>query len=106
MVSTRNMASKRMSEAEQMTLLMSLQREMVEMRRRNGEAARKNENEILALRKENEKMKRKLSGWRLSVGLTNLVGRSFTTPTGFKTVEEPKDKIHTQEVDESPTRTS
>ena len=34
-----------------------------------------------------------------SVGLTNLVGRSFTTPTDPKTVEESKDKVHIQEVD-------
>ena len=53
MVSTRSMAS------EKMTLLMSLQREMVEMKRRNEEITRKNEDEILALQKENEEMKRK-----------------------------------------------
>jgi len=35
-----------------------------------------------------------------SDGPTNLVGRSFTTPTSPKTVEEPKEKIHTQEVDD------
>ena len=34
-----------------------------------------------------------------SVGPTNLVERSFTIPTSPKTVEEPKDKVHTQEVD-------
>jgi len=54
MVSTR---SERMSEAEQMTLLMSLQREMVEMKRMNEESKQKNDDEILALRKENEEMK-------------------------------------------------
>jgi len=94
------MASKRMSEAEQMTLFMSLQREMVEMKRRNEEITRKNEEEILALRKENEEMKMKFVEGGPSVGLTNLVGRSFTTPTDPKTVEESKDKNHTQEVDD------
>jgi len=46
MASTRNMVSKRMSEAEQMTLLMSLQRKMAEMNRRKEEITRKNEDEI------------------------------------------------------------
>jgi len=40
-------------------------------------------------------MKRKFVEWGPSVGPTNLVGRSFTTPTDPRTVEEPKDKIHT-----------
>ena len=53
MVSTRSMVNKRMLEVEQMALLMSLQREMIEMKK-------KNEEEILSLRKENEEMKRKL----------------------------------------------
>ena len=54
------MASERMSEAEHMTLLMLLQREMTEMKRRNEEIAQKNEDEILALQKENEDVKKKL----------------------------------------------
>jgi len=88
-----------MSEAEQMTLFMSLQGEMVEIKRRNEEITRKNEEEILALRKENEEMKMKFVEGGPYVGPTNLVGRSFTTPTDPKTVEEPKNKSHTQEVD-------
>jgi len=35
MVLTRNMASKKMSDVEQMTLLMSLQRKMAEIKREN-----------------------------------------------------------------------
>jgi len=52
------MASERMTEAEQMTLLMFLQRGRAEMKRRNEEITKKNEDEILALRKENEEMKK------------------------------------------------
>jgi len=54
MVSTRNIVNGRMSEAKQMVLLISLQREMDEMRK-------KNEEEILVLRKKNEEMKKKLT---------------------------------------------
>jgi len=43
------MMNKRMSDAEQMTLLIFLQKEMAEMKRRNEETKRKNENEILTL---------------------------------------------------------
>jgi len=46
MVSTKSMASERMTEADQTTLLFSLQREMVELRKRNEEVSRKNEYEI------------------------------------------------------------
>jgi len=71
------MAGERMSEAEQMALLMSLQREMVEMKQRNQEVTQRNENEIQALRRENEEMKRKLTGEGSSTEPTNLVeGRS------------------------------
>jgi len=58
------MASERMSEAVQMPLLVSLQREMAEIRRRSKEVSRKNEDEILALRKENEEMRMKLEEGR------------------------------------------
>jgi len=54
MVLTRSMANKRMSEAKEMVVLMSLQREMAEKKK-------KNEEEILALQKENEEMKRNLT---------------------------------------------
>jgi len=36
----------RMSEADRMALLLSLQREMVEMKKKNEEVTRKNEQEI------------------------------------------------------------
>ena len=54
MVSTRNLSNDRMNEVEQKTLLLSLQREMSEIRK-------KNEEEIRVLRKENEEMKRQLT---------------------------------------------
>jgi len=94
------MMNERMSDAEQMELLMSLQKEMVEMKRRNEETKRKNEDEILALRRENEEMKRKFVEGGPSVGPTHLVRKSFTTLTGPRTVKESKDKIYTQEVDD------
>jgi len=37
MISTRNMTGEKMFDDEQMTLLMSLQREMAEMKRKNEE---------------------------------------------------------------------
>jgi len=59
MVLTRSMVRERIYDAEQMILLTSLQKEMVEMNRKNEEMQRKSEKEILALRKENEEMKKK-----------------------------------------------
>ena len=98
MVSTQSTVNKKTSDAKQMAVLMSLQKEMAEMKRTNKETKKKNEDEILALWKENEEMRRKFVEGGPSTGSTNLVGRSFTTPPGPKTVKEPKDKIHTQEV--------
>jgi len=43
MVSTRSMVNEKMFDAKQMTLLMSLQREMTKMKRRNEEVQRKSE---------------------------------------------------------------
>ena len=45
-----------MTEADQTMLLLSLQREMAEMRRKAEEAAQKNEQELQVLRRENEDM--------------------------------------------------
>jgi len=45
-----------------------------------AEMKRKNEEEILALQKENEKMKKLVRGGPSS-GPSNLVGKSLTTPT-------------------------
>jgi len=43
------MVNEKIYDAKQMTLLMSMQKEMVEMERMNKETKRKNEDEILAL---------------------------------------------------------
>jgi len=50
----------RMIEADQTMLLLSLQREMAEMKRKTEETAQKNEQELQVLRRENEEMKKKL----------------------------------------------
>jgi len=86
------MTSERMTEADQTTLLLSLQIEMIDLRRRNEEVSRKNEQEIQALRKKNEDMKRKLVEGGPSVVLNNLVSTSFTSPPNPRAVEETKDK--------------
>jgi len=78
MVSTRSM--ERMIEADQTMLLLSLQREMAEMRRKTEEAAKKNEQELQVLRMENEEMKKKLGEGGPSVIPTNVVGKSYTSP--------------------------
>jgi len=72
---------------------------MVEIKRRNEETKRKNEDEILTLQKENEGMKKFVKEGP-SIGPTHPTGRSFTTPTGPRTVKELKDKIHTQEAND------
>jgi len=78
MVSTRSM--ERMTKADQTILLLSLQREMAEMRRKTEEAAQKNEQELQLLRRENEEMKKKLGEGGPSVIPTNVVGKSYTSP--------------------------
>jgi len=70
----------RMTEADQTMLLLSLQREMAEMRRKTEEAAQKNEQELQVLRRENEEMKKKLGDGGPSVIPTNVVGKSYTSP--------------------------
>jgi len=94
------MTSERMTKADQTMLLLSLQKEMVELRRRNKEASRKNEQDIQALRRDKEDMKRKLIEGGSSVVPTNLVGRSFTSPPNPITVEETKNRAPAQEMDD------
>ena len=65
---------------------------MVELRRRNEEVSRKNEQDIQALRRENEDMKKKLVEGGPSAVSTNLVGRSFTSPPNSRAIGETKDK--------------
>jgi len=70
----------RMTEADQTMLLLSLQREMAEMKRKTEETAQKNEQELQVLCRENEDMKKKLGEGGPSVVPTNVVGRSYTSP--------------------------
>jgi len=84
-----------MSEADQMALLLSLQREMAEMKRKNEKVMRKNEQEMQALRTENEEMKKKLVEEGPSVGPTNVFDRSYTSPPNPRPVEETRDKVPT-----------
>jgi len=86
MVPTRSMVNERMPDAEQMTLLMSLQREMAKMNN-------KNEEKILTLRKKKEEMRKKLAVRASSDGPNNVVEKSFMTPF------EPKPS-HTQEAED------
>jgi len=85
MVSTRSM--ERMTEADQTMLLLSLQREMAEMKRRAEEAAQKNEQELQVLRRENDEMKKKLGEGGPSIPPTNVIGKSYTSPPNPDVVE-------------------
>ena len=97
MVSTRSM--ERMIEADQTMLLLSLQREMAEMKRRTEEVVQKNEQEMQALRRENDETKKKLMEGGPSTGPTNVVGRSFASPSHPRPVEETRDKTPTYDMD-------
>jgi len=44
-------------------------------------------------------MKKKLMEGGPSVGLTNVVGRSYTSPPNLRPVEEMRDKVPTHEMD-------
>jgi len=90
----------RMTEVDQAMLLLSLQREMVEMKRKNEEVTKKNEYEIQALQKENEEMKKKLMQGGSSTGPTNVVARSYTSRPNPGPVEETRDKTPTHEMDD------
>jgi len=91
---------KRMTEADQAMLLLSLHREMAEMRRKIEEVAQKNEQEMQALRKEKKEMKKKLMEGGSSTGPTNVFGRSFTFPPNPRSMEETRDKIPTHDMDD------
>jgi len=69
------------------------------MKRKNEEVVRKNEQEIQALRTENKNMRKKLVEGGPSVGPTNVVGKSFTSPPNLRAVEKSKDKAPTHEMD-------
>jgi len=97
MVSTRSM--ERMTDADQEMLLKSLQGEMAEMKGRTEEVVQKNKQEMQALRKENDEMKKKLMEGGPSTRPTNVVGRSFASPSRPRPMEETIDKILTHEME-------
>ena len=69
------------------------------MKRKTKEVVQKNEQEMQALRRENEEMKKKLMEGGLSTGPTNVVGRSFTSPPNLRPLEETRDKTPTYDMD-------
>ena len=69
------------------------------MKRNTKEAAQKNEQEMQALRRENEEMKKKLMEGGLSAGPTNVVGRSYTSLPNPRPVKETRDMAPTHEMD-------
>ena len=92
----------RMIEADQTTLLLSLQREMAEMRRRAEEVAQKNEQELQVLRRENKEMKKKLGEGGPSVIPTNVVGKSYTSPPDPDIAEGTKGRPPPREIEIHP----
>jgi len=89
----------RMIEADQTMFLLSLQREMAEMKRKTEETAQKNEQELQVLRRENEEMKKKLGEGGPSVIPTNVVGRSYTSSPSPRQAEGMRDKIPHRETE-------
>jgi len=71
---------------------------MVKMKRKTEEAIKNNEQEMQALRKENEEMKKKLTDGGPCAGPSNVVGRSYTSPPNLRSVEETRDKVPTHEM--------
>ena len=69
-----------MTEVDQTMLLLCLQREMAEMKRKTEETAQKNKQELQVLRRENEEMKKKLGEGGPYVIPTNVVGKSYSSP--------------------------
>jgi len=92
------MVNEKMYDVEQMALLVSLQREITEMKRENEEMQWKSEEDILAFRRENEEIKMKWVEGGPSFGPGNPARKSFIHPTGPKTVEESR-AIYTQEIE-------
>ena len=75
------------------TMLLSLQREMVEMKRKTEETSEKNEQELQVLHRENEEMKKKLGKGGPSTVPTNVVNSSYTSPPNPGTAEGARDRL-------------
>jgi len=87
-----------MSEADQTTMMLALQKELTEMKKAHEEETRKNKEEIKNFRKENQEMKKLVKGGP-SLVPTNQVGRFFAIVVGPQTEREPKNKNPTLEMD-------
>jgi len=92
------MASERMSEEDQVAMMLALQKELTEMKKAHEDGTRKNEEEIKNLRKENQEMKKLVEGGPSSTP-TNQVGRSFATAAEPHIERELKNKNTTLEMD-------
>jgi len=72
---------------------------MTKMKRRKDEVVQKNEQEMQALQRENDEMKKKSVEGGPSTGPTNVADRSFASPPHPRPVEETRDKILTHEME-------
>jgi len=78
-----------MTEADQTTMMMALQKELAEMKKAHEEAAKKNEEEIKSLQEENRRMKKLVEGV-LSLAMTNQAGKSYATGAGLQAEKDTK----------------
>jgi len=78
-----------MSEADQVAMMLALQKELAEMKKAHEEAAKRNEEEIKNLQEENRRMKRLVEGVS-SLAMTNQAGKSYATSVGLQAKKEMK----------------
>jgi len=78
-----------MTEADQTTMMMALQKELAEMKKAHEEAAKKNEEEIKNHQEENKRMKKLVEGVP-SLAMTNQAGKSYATGAGLQAEKETK----------------
>jgi len=72
---------------------------MAEMKRKTEEAVHRNEQEMQALQRENDEMKKKLMEGGPSTGPINVVDRSFASPSRPRSMEETREMILTHEME-------
>jgi len=78
-----------MSEADQTTIMIALQKDLAEMKKAHEEAAKKNEEEIKNLQEENRRMKKLVEGVP-SLAMTNQADKSYATGAGLQAEKEMK----------------
>jgi len=81
-----------MSEADQTTMMIALQKELAEMKKAREEAAKRNEEEIKNLQEENRRMKRLVEGMP-SPAMTNQGGKSYATGAGLQADKDMKNDL-------------